>query len=96
MFSKIEGCDDYKSDGTCNECMGGIYKSSGSGCAFQNSCGVYATVEACYLCEDGYYVDNDSHQCNGYDGSHEKLSKNIGNNINIKYGLLSLLIMLIF
>ena len=96
MVSKIEGCNEYKSDGTCDECMDGLYKSSGNGCAFQNACGVFPTVEACDLCEDGYYVDSYSDQCIGYDGSHEKLSRNIGNIINIKFGLLSLLIMLIF
>lgn len=96
VYSKIEGCEDYNQDGTCKECMDGLYKSSGNGCAFQNACGVFPAVEVCELCEDGYYVDNYSDQCIGYDGSHEKLSKNIGNNINVGFGLLSLLINLIF
>lgn len=93
----IEGCNSYNQDGTCNQCDNGLYKSNGNnGCSFQNVCGVLPTIDVCHLCEDGYYLDFYISQCVGYDGSRGKISSNIGKNTNIKFGLFSLLIMLIF
>ena len=93
----IEGCYTYNQDGTCSQCMDGLYKSNGNnGCSFQNACGVLPSIDVCHLCEDGYYLDYYTSQCVGYDGSRGKISSNIGKNTNIKFGLFSLLIMLLF
>ena len=94
----IEGCNDYNTDGTCKQCIAGLYTlNDKKECTFQNLCGPYPTINYCTLCEDGYYVDINTQQCVAYDGTRDtETSKNIGKNINIKFGLLALLFMIIF
>lgn len=67
-------------------------------CVFQNICGPYPTTDYCILCEDGYYVDIETHQCVAYDGSKDTTttSNNVGQNINIQFGLIALLFIIIF
>ena len=91
----LEGCINYNEDGTCKECVSVFYSlNDKKECTFQNICGYYPISDYCSLCENGYYVDIYTHQCIAYDGSKDNESSS--KNINIHFGLIALLFMIIF
>ena len=64
----IEGCEEKNTDGTCNKCN--LYYDLNNGkCTFNNKCGESDIYEMCYLCEDGYYLDDLSKHCLSMDGT---------------------------
>ena len=61
----IEGCREYKPDGSCSYC-GGDYEETNDGCQFLGCGNGETPIEYCEYCEVGYITDNKDGKCKAY------------------------------
>ena len=84
----IPGCIEYNNQGECTDCDDDSYQLSGKSCKIINSC--KKKIKYCYLCNAGYYYEEDDDICIGYDGS-----KDYSIRIKVEYSLLILALALL-